>query len=135
MMSLCLDTSAYSHFKRGDESAVEAITTASRIGVPVVVLGELRAGFAAGSRPDSNERELRSFLAHPAVDVLEVDEATSVIYAEIVHQLRRAGNPMPANDIWIAAIAAREALPVLTYDAHFQNITRVSVRLLPHRSR
>jgi tRNA(fMet)-specific endonuclease VapC len=130
MTSFCLDTSAYSHFKRGDPAAVEWIASAWRVGVPVVVLGELRSGFLAGARSEQNERELRMFLKNPVVEVLEVDESASLIYAEIVQQLRRAGTPLPTNDLWIAAVAAREALPVLTYDRHFGAILRVTVRLL-----
>ena len=130
MTSYCLDTSAYSQFKRGESGAVQTLIAATRIGVPAIVLGELRSGFAMGSRRDSNERELQTFLVNPAVDVLMLDDAASVIYAEIVTYLRRAGTPIPTNDIWIAAIAAREGLPVLTYDMHFESIARVSVRLL-----
>jgi tRNA(fMet)-specific endonuclease VapC len=130
MTALCLDTSAYSHFKRGDEPAVEALARARRVAVPVVVLGELRAGFAAGARAAANERELRAFLDNPSVEVLDVDEPASIIYAEIIQQLRRAGTPLPGNDIWIASLAAREGLPVLTYDSHFEAIPRVGVRML-----
>jgi tRNA(fMet)-specific endonuclease VapC len=130
VIAVCLDTSAYSHFKRGDPFAVEAISHARRIAVPAVVLGELRAGFAAGKRAATNERELLLFLDNALVEVLDVDEPASVIYAEIVQQLRVAGTPMPSNDVWIAALAAREGLPVLTYDAQFGAIQRIGVRLL-----
>ena len=130
MTAVCLDTSAYSHFKRGDGPAVEAIAQARRVGVPVVVLGELRAGFLASRKPAINERELLAFIANPVVQVLDVDEAASTIYAEILHQLRRTGTPLPSNDMWIAALAAREGLPVLTYDSHFQRILRVGVHLI-----
>lgn len=130
MISVCIDTSAYSHFKRGDRVAVDCIASARRVAVPAIVLGELRGGFAAGARAEQNERELRTFLNSPVVDVLDVDESASRIYAEIVQQLRNAGTPLPTNDLWIAAVAAREALPVLTYDRHFGSIARVSVRLL-----
>jgi tRNA(fMet)-specific endonuclease VapC len=122
---VCLDTSAYSQFKRGDAPVVEALDRATWIGVSVVVLGELEAGFRQGRRPAENQAELRQFLANPVVDVLEVTEDTASIYAEIVMDLRKAGTPMPANDIWIAAVAARHGAPVLTYDAHFRAIARV----------
>jgi tRNA(fMet)-specific endonuclease VapC len=128
--ALCLDTSAYSHFKRGDAAAVDTIARSRRLVIPSIVLGELRAGFLAGNRSSANERELGAFLSNPIVEVLDADEPASVIYAEIVHQLRRAGTPLPSNDIWIASLAAREGVPVLTYDAHFQSIPRIGVRLL-----
>lgn len=130
MSRFCLDTSAYSHFKRGETSVVEALSHALWIGVPAVALGELHAGFLLGTRPDRNESELRKFLAHPAVEILAVDDEAAQIYAEIVVALRRAGTPIPTNDIWIAALAARAGAPVLTYDAHFAEIARVSARIL-----
>jgi tRNA(fMet)-specific endonuclease VapC len=69
----CLDTSAYSHFKRGDANVVDAIDAADWIGVPAVVLGELRTGFLLGNRLADNEAELREFLANPVVEQLPVD--------------------------------------------------------------
>ncbi len=50
MMRLCLDTPAYSHFKRGDPQVVDLIDRADWLGVPVVVLGELAVGFRLGKR-------------------------------------------------------------------------------------
>ena len=129
-MRICLDTSAYSHFKRGDEAAVAIIESASWVGVSAVVLGELRTGFALGSRPGENERELAAFVRHSVVKVLDVDDATSRIYAEIVVALRRAGTPLPTNDIWIAAAAAAAGAHVLTFDAHFARIARVGSTVL-----
>jgi len=46
-------------------------------------------------------------------------------YAEIVAELRRAGTPLPTNDIWVAAVASRNGTTVLTCDDHFERITRV----------
>ncbi|HVV51445.1 MAG TPA: type II toxin-antitoxin system VapC family toxin [Polyangia bacterium] len=130
MSRFCLDTSAYSHFKRGDAAAVEAISRARWLGVPVVVLGELRTGFLLGARPERKEADLARFLANPVVEVLAVDEEAAQIYAEIVVAQRRAGKPAPTNDLWIAALAARAGAPVLTFDAHFEAISRISARVL-----
>jgi predicted nucleic acid-binding protein len=44
--------------------------------------------------------------------------------------LRRQGTPLPANDIWIAAACARAGATLLTFDAHFQSITRIGVFML-----
>jgi tRNA(fMet)-specific endonuclease VapC len=127
---ICLDTSAYSHFKRGHAPAVAALSQASWIGVPSIVLGELHAGFRLGSRRDRNEAELGQFLAHPVVEVIVVDEDAAGVYGDIVVALRSAGTPIPTNDIWIAALAAREGVPVLTYDRHFADIGRIGARVL-----
>jgi len=126
----CLDTSAYSHFMRGDAAVVELVDRASWVGLPAIVLGELRTGFLLGRRAHDNERELERFLAHPLVDVVPVDEEVSRHFAEIVVQLRSAGTPVPTNDVWIAATAARVGCLLLTYDRHFEAVPRVGSLIL-----
>ncbi len=127
MSRYCLDTSAYSHFQRGDKGVIEILDRAEWLGVPAVTLGELRAGFLLGSRPDDNETNLRLFLANPVVEELPADGDVSLHYAEIVADLRRAGTPLPTNDIWIAATAMQHGLRVLTTDAHYLNVPQILV--------
>jgi tRNA(fMet)-specific endonuclease VapC len=126
----CLDTSAYSHFQRGNEQVVRLLDEAESVGLPAIALGELRAGFRAGGRRERNEAELVEFLANPAVEVLPLDAEAASHYAQIVADLRSAGTPLPTNDIWIAATAARHARTVLTYDDHFTRIVRVGSTVL-----
>jgi tRNA(fMet)-specific endonuclease VapC len=130
MSRYCLDTSAYSHFKRGDSRIVELIDRAEWIGMSTIVLGELRVGFLLGGRLTVNEGELRELLASPVVEIVGVDQEVARHYAEIVVDLRRAGRPIPTNDIWIAAIAAREGALVLSYDDHFKAVSRVGSIIL-----
>lgn len=59
-----------------------------------------------------------------------MDEEVSRHCAEIVCDLRRAGTPLPTNDIWIAATAARSGALVLTFDRHFEKIARVGSLVL-----
>lgn len=125
MSSFCLDTSAYSNFRRGNEELAALLDQAELVGVPTVALGELRTGFLLGRRRQRNESELDAFLDNPVVEVLPVDSETSRQYAEIVAELRQAGTPIPTNDIWIAATAARNGTTVLTCDDHFEHIGRV----------
>ena len=49
-MRIAIDTNRYVDFARGLADAVNRLRTAERILVPLIVLGELRAGFLAGSR-------------------------------------------------------------------------------------
>ena len=125
MSAYCLDTSAYSNFRRGNEELTEILDRAELVGVSTIALGELRTGFVLGGRRKRNEAELEAFLENPSVEVLPVDPETSRHYAEIVAELRRAGTPLPTNDIWIAAAAARNGTTVLTCDEHFERIARV----------
>ncbi len=130
MNRLVLDTSAYSHFQLGHPEAVARIDAASWIGVPSVTVGELETGFRLGRRYDANRDLLQRFLANPVVDLINVDADVAQIYGEIVVALRKAGRPLPTNDIWIAACAASVGATVLTFDAHFAAIDRVGALVL-----
>ena len=130
MSRYCLDTSAYSHFKRGHPPVIELIERASWLGMPSVVVGELWIGFLLGEWPERNQRELAEFLRNPVVEELAVDREVGQIYAEIVVALRKAGTPVPSNDVWIAATAARAGATVLTYDPHFSAMERVGSLVL-----
>lgn len=129
MSRYCLDTVAYSHFKRGEKRITDMLDSAEWVGVPAIVIGELCAGFRQGSRFESNVAELDAFLALPAVETLPVDRQVADLFGEIIADLRRAGRSVPtpisANDIWIAATCARAGATLLTWDAHFRLIPRV----------
>lgn len=131
MSRYCIDTSAYSHFKLGDAGIVDLMDSAEWIGVPSIVLGELWTGFLQGQWMKKNEAELREFLANPVVELLTADHDVARIYGEIVVDLRKAGTPIPTNDIWIAAVAARAGATILTYDIHFRSVSRVGSLILP----
>ncbi len=124
-MKILLDTNAYSDWRRSGRWN-ETITTASEVLVPVIVLGELRYGFHGAKRGAENEVKLRQFLLDPVVRVIVVGEATSRSYAVLKHFLRRVGNQIPENDIWIAALAVEHLVPVVTADAHFDALPQVS---------
>jgi len=126
-MRLLLDTYAYSAVARGNRELQQAIEQAEEICLSPIVIGELRAGFLHGSRVKENERGLRKFLALPGVSLLVVAENTAARYAEIVAFLRKAGTPIPTNDIWIAASALEHGLRLLTTDAHFRRIPFVAI--------
>ena len=121
-MKVALDTNAYSDFMRGVPERVRVVRMVESIHVPLIVLGELRVGFAAGSREEENVETLRRFLASPRVSVLSPNETTTEHYARIFVQLRKKGTGIPTNDLWIAALAQQHDLDLCSSDAHFQNI-------------
>jgi tRNA(fMet)-specific endonuclease VapC len=120
----CLDTVAWSHFKRGNQQIADILDSAEWVGVPVIVIGELCAGFALGTKRKSNLAELDEFLAMPVVETLPVDREIAEIFAEIVADLRRKEKPVPVNDIWIAATSIRAGATLLTWDTHFHLMPR-----------
>jgi predicted nucleic acid-binding protein len=127
MSRVLLDTSGYSAFLRGDASIKRNLQEADEIVVNPVVLGELKAGFLRGKSRGRNEKELARFLGSPRVTVASVDEGTSDRYAAILDGLRRAGTPIPTNDLWIAATAMQHGLSVVTTDAHFLRVPQILV--------
>ena len=122
MIRILLDTNAYVAFKQGEKDAVEILRRVDRVGISVVVLGELLGGFAAGKREDRNRIELDAFLDSPRVNIVPVNRDTTRYYASIYKQLREKGKPIPSNDMWIAAAALQHEYIVFTYDKHFGQI-------------
>jgi tRNA(fMet)-specific endonuclease VapC len=96
---------------------LEVVANAERLSVPVIVLGQYRLGIAQSRYRRDYEKWLREWVA--AVTVLDVDEETTHYYAAIGAELKRAGKPIPANDLWIASLCRQYALPLLSRDHHF----------------
>jgi tRNA(fMet)-specific endonuclease VapC len=124
-MRIALDTNKYTDFGRGDADVVELLETAESVYLPFVVVGELRAGFAVGSRGPENERQLRRFCARSGIEILYADDQTTFRYAAVYRQLRKQGTPIPTNDIWIAALVLQHDLALLTRDAHFDHLPQI----------
>jgi tRNA(fMet)-specific endonuclease VapC len=119
---LVLDTSAYSHLRAGSSDVLEAVAAAEVIYLPTIVLGELEAGFRLGRRADENRVTLSEFLSEPFVGVLPVSRRVARRYGHLFAQLRRAGTPIPVNDIWIAACTLERGAHLLTYDHDFERV-------------
>ncbi len=111
MRPIALDTSAYAAFKRGDAQILGVLQHAPSIIVCATVLGELLAGFAAGRRESINRSELTQFLNVPRVQVVPSTAATADLYALVYAALRRKGQPIPTNDLWIAASSLEHFIP------------------------
>jgi tRNA(fMet)-specific endonuclease VapC len=125
---LALDTNRYTDLCRGDVSVVETVEFAVQVWLPFIVLGELRAGFAAGTQGPRNEAVLRRFLLKSGVGILYADEQTTHHYAAVYRQLRKQGTPIPTNDMWIAALVLQHSLVLCARDTHFDvlpQLTRV----------
>lgn len=121
-MKFILDTSAYSEFNRGNAKLRQWFQSDHEIVVPLIVVGELRAGFAAGDRRDDNEQLLQRFLDSPNVHTATLTDNTTELFAQTYLTLRLAGTPVGTNDLWIAAISIEHQCPLLTVDSDFSRI-------------
>lgn len=124
---IALDTSAYSHLRRGELRTIDALSQADLVCVSTTVLGELEAGFRVGSRYAENRRTLEEFVQEAYVQVLDITVDVARRYGEVFAALRRAGTPIPVNDIWIAASTLSSGAHLITFDADF-----TKVEGLPH---
>jgi len=125
-MRLAIDTNSYTDFCRGEPQAVERCESAETIHLPLIVVGELRAGFAVGLHGSENERVLQQFLIQPGVEVLLPDEETTFHYSAVCRQLRSQGTPIPTNDMWIAALVLQHGLVLMHRDRHFDHLPQLA---------
>lgn len=118
---MILDTNALSAAAEREPSALEVVARAERVAIPVIVLGEYRLGIAQSRHRVSYENWLRQWTA--AVSVLDIDDDTTHSYAAIGLELKKKGKPIPANDLWIAALCRQYSLPLLSRDRHFDFVS------------
>ena len=73
------------------------------VGVSSITVAELQYGVAKSSRPEHNALALAALLA--PLDVLPFDDAAAAAYGVVRADLERAGTPIGAMDLLIAAHA------------------------------
>jgi len=122
MRTILLDTNACVRFLAGDERVLNCLAQAGRVNMSAFVLGELFAGFRAGTREKQNRQILDRFLAKPGVAVLDATRETAEYFGLIKTALKKSGQPIPLNDVWIAAHALETGAILVTYDAHFLGV-------------
>jgi tRNA(fMet)-specific endonuclease VapC len=123
-MEVMLDTNAYNDWVRKGLWK-NAISSADRVWIPTVVIGELYRGFISGNRFSVNEALLREVLDQPVVAVVDINIESARIYGELLHFLCKVGKMIPTNDIWIAAASIERGASLLTSDKHFERLPQV----------
>lgn len=124
---MILDTNALSAFVDGDTDVGAILKEQQRAAIPVIVLGEFRYGILGSRHRKTYEEWLDRHLKH--FDLLAITAETTLPYSQLRATLKRVGRPIPANDVWIAALAIQHRLPILSRDEHFDalpNVRRIS---------
>ena len=120
---MILDTNALSAWAEGVAAVEAPLRSARRLVVPTIVLGEYYFGIRQSSHRSRYEDWLQRYL--PLAEIAIVNHATAGVYADLRRELKRSGNPIPSNDAWIAALSRQHGLPVLSNDAHFDQVDGV----------
>ena len=121
-----LDANIIAAWLKGETSVADKIDKAKEIHIPIIAVGELYYGALYSTQVAKNIKEIKSITAN--YGVLQIDEETTIAYGNIKAALRKKGKPIPENDIWIAAIAKRFKLVVVTRDKHFKEIDGINIK-------
>lgn len=117
---LAVDTNAVIAYRAGVLEVCDLIEKADVILLPVTVLGELLYGAINSTRSQENEQAVRRFLAQCVL--IPIDESIADRYAAVRLELKKAGYPIPENDIWIAATCLEFGVTLLSQDTHFEYV-------------
>ena len=112
-----LDTSVFIATESGrqlDESLIP-----EEVATTVVTLAELHAGVLAATTSEIRARRLATLESVADIELLPVNDEAARMWARLRIYLAETGGRVRINDLWIAAIAASRALPVITQDDDF----------------
>jgi len=84
-----------------------------------VTIAELQAGVLAAADVDTRARRLSTLDSIADVEVLVIDADVAAEWARLRLHLAETGARVNVNDLWIAATAAANGLPVVTQDDEF----------------
>jgi predicted nucleic acid-binding protein len=118
-----LDTSVFIAAETG--RALDRASMPDQAYVSVITVAELTVGVLAASDTVTKASRLATLHALGPLEPLPVTAAAAAKWAELRVRLAEAGRRMNVNDLWIAAIAAANGLPIVTQDADFEPIEAV----------
>ena len=134
-MGIAIDTSAFVEVeRRGDQLIAALPDNAEDVFVPALVLAELWTGVELADSPErrlERIRKIESLLK--GATPLPFSGEVAPTYARIYAALRRAGTPIPSNDLAIAASVVYFGHQILVGprdEAHFRKVPGLIVRVL-----
>lgn len=122
---LAVDTNAVIAYRSATPEVCTLIDSTVSIFLPAIVLGELLDGANNSGKPEKNERDIILFANNSIL--MPIDETAAIRYAKVRYDLKKKGNPIPENDIWIAALCLEHNVPLLSNDGHFDKINGLEV--------
>jgi len=117
MNAILVDTDVFSYTLKSDSRARlygQALQDRT-LCLSFMTVAELR--FWALNRRWGAERRRQLEAAMASCQILQPDDRTGMIWAEISLHRSRLGRPISCSDCWIAASALRYGLPLVTHNA------------------
>jgi len=84
-----------------------------------VTIGELQAGVLITADVDVRAQRLATLDSTADIEVLAIDAQVAAEWARLRVHLAATGRRVNVNDLWVAATAAANGLPVVTQDDDF----------------
>lgn len=113
-----IDTSVLIGLESGRE--LNAAMLPAELIVSVVTIAELQVGIHAAADTDTRARRMATLDSISSLEPLHVGPAAAHQWARMRHRLALAGRRINVNDLWIAAIALANHLPVVTQDSDYE---------------
>lgn len=112
-----LDTSVFIAVESGRPLNTEMLPDQSVI-CPVTI-AELQAGVLSAANVDIRARRLATLDSTTDIELLAIGQDAAAHWARLRVHLAESGRRINVNDLWIAATAAANGLPVVTQDDDF----------------
>lgn len=113
-----LDTSVVIAQEAG--RAIRSADIPARTTITIITEAELRAGVLAARDSQTRARRLDTLSRLQEIAPLPADSRAAAEWARLRAHLAESGRRMNVNDLWIAAIATANNLPIVTQDADFE---------------
>ena len=115
-----LDTNIIIALFASDAAVIVHLRAADEVYIPVIAVGELYYGAYKSRRINDNLGRIDEFILRNTA--IACDASTARYYGKLKNELRQLGQPIPENDIWIAALAMQHNLVLASRDRHFEAI-------------
>lgn len=119
-----LDTSAVIASQEGRPLAEEKLPAETVISI--VTVAELRAGVLGATDIETRDRRLATLERAGRAAVFPIDHRVAETWAGMRAYLAASGGRVSVNDLWIAATAAANRMPVITQDRDFYALSGVN---------
>lgn len=124
VMEMLFDTNIIIAFLKNEVPIVDFFRKQECINVSSISVGEMYYGALNSKNPQKNYNLYKDFFEY--CNILKIDEITANYYAKIRLHLKNIGNPIPENDIWIAATVFEHSLTIVTRDKHLLGLELIN---------